>query len=97
MCIIYIYVALALYNVEYLTLPMSSVENIVDEAAQVAVVDAKGRIRRKGRGGRERGEEMMGRLEWRALWSEGTDAVMDVPVGGVCEILYGAGMEGESG
>ena len=23
------------------------------------------------------------------LWNEGTDAVMDVPIGGVCEILYG--------
>jgi hypothetical protein len=27
------------------------------------------------------------------LWNEGTDAVMDVPIGGVCEILYGAGRE----
>jgi phosphatidylinositol glycan class P protein len=23
------------------------------------------------------------------LWNEGTDAVMDIPIGGVCEILYG--------
>lgn len=28
-------------------------------------------------------------LDWRALWNEGTDAVMDIPIGGVCEILYG--------
>lgn len=98
-CIVYVYVALALYNVEYLTLPMSSVENIVDEAAQVAVVDGKGRIRREGRVGREKGGEKGGNagLEWRGLWSEGTDAVMDVPVGGVCEILYGGGMEGDGG
>ncbi|OCL08868.1 PIG-P-domain-containing protein [Glonium stellatum] len=34
-------------------------------------------------------------VEWRKLWDEGTDAVMDVPIGGVCEILYGAGRERE--
>lgn len=28
-------------------------------------------------------------LPWRELWCVGTDAVMDVPVGGVCEVLYG--------
>ena len=31
------------------------------------------------------------RRAWAGYWSEGTDAVMDVPVGGVCEILYGDG------
>ena len=30
-------------------------------------------------------------VPWRELWNEGTDAVMDVPLGGVCEILYGEG------
>jgi len=34
-------------------------------------------------------------VEWRKLWNEGTDAVMDVPIGGVCEILYGASRERE--
>lgn len=29
------------------------------------------------------------KVKWKNIWSEGTDAVMDVPVGGVCEILYG--------
>ena len=29
-------------------------------------------------------------LDWRMLWNEGTDAVMDIPLGGVCEILYGS-------
>ena len=108
MGIVYIYVALACYNVGYLTLPMGSVENLVDEAANVAVVDAKGRIvakrgRKKG-GGRHqavRGKGMQGKvgvggkLDWKLLWSEGTDAVMDVPVGGVCEILYGDGRESD--
>ncbi|KAL1296528.1 hypothetical protein AAFC00_000036 [Neodothiora populina] len=28
-------------------------------------------------------------LDWRSLWNEGTDAVLDVPIGGVCEVLYG--------
>lgn len=26
---------------------------------------------------------------WKQAWSEGTDAVMDIPLGGVCEVLYG--------
>ncbi|KAJ8071463.1 hypothetical protein OCU04_001783 [Sclerotinia nivalis] len=30
---------------------------------------------------------------WKKVWSRGTDAVMDVPLGGVCEILYGDGRE----
>ena len=29
------------------------------------------------------------KVNWKDIWSEGTDAVMDVPVGGVCEVLYG--------
>ena len=28
-------------------------------------------------------------LDWSILWNEGTDAVLDVPIGGVCEVLYG--------
>ncbi|MCJ1417044.1 hypothetical protein MMC32_003383, partial [Xylographa parallela] len=95
--IVYIYVALAGYNTGTLTLPMCSVENIVDEAADVAVLDERGRIVRKGKAGGvqrkgEGGWEGRGEGKWAARWSEGTDAVMDVPVGGVCEILYGDGM-----
>lgn len=33
-------------------------------------------------------------LTWRQIWNEGTDAVMDVPIGGVCEVLYGEGRDG---
>ncbi|MCJ1475023.1 hypothetical protein MMC13_003683 [Lambiella insularis] len=96
MAIVYIYVALAAYNTGNLTLPMSSVENIVDRAANVAVLDGEGRIARKGMG---EGKRREGREEWSwaAAWSEGTDAVMDVPVGGVCEILYGDGRSAEAG
>ncbi|MCJ1384804.1 hypothetical protein MMC17_007922 [Xylographa soralifera] len=94
--IVYIYVALAGYNTGTLTLPMCSVENIVDEAADVAVLDERGRIVRKGKGGGlqrrvDSGWEGNWEGKWAARWSEGTDAVMDVPVGGVCEILYGDG------
>lgn len=88
MAIVYIYVALASYNTGYLTLPMSSIENIVDEAAHVAVLDSKGRVQRKV-GPAVAGIQDSRDLDWKALWNEGTDAVMDVPVGGVCEILYG--------
>ncbi len=90
MTIVYIYVALASYNTGYLTLPMSSIENIVDETAHVAVLDSKGQVQRKaGQGGAALGIKDAKDVDWRTLWSEGTDAVMDVPVGGVCEILYG--------
>ena len=101
MTIVYIYIALAAYNTGYLTLPMGSVENIVDRAANVAVLDRRGIFLRKGADGRkdEVGEEWEGgetaegvdREKLREMWSVGTDAVMDVPVGGVCEILYGEG------
>ena len=90
MTIVYIYVALASYNTGYLTLPMSSIESIVDEAAQVAILDSKGRIRRKQRSGTSVAvPQDPSTFDWKSAWSEGTDAVMDVPIGGVCEILYG--------
>lgn len=107
MSLVYIYVALASYNTGYLTLPMSSIENIVDEAADVAVLDENGKIKRRKQkraagGGEERegeGEgvvgvwpddvDVVGARDWEGFWREGTDAVMDIPVGGVCEILYG--------
>lgn len=92
MTIIYIYVALASYNTGYLTKAMSSIENIVDEAANIAVVDNKGRINRKGgHSGPSSGRAAYRpktASQWAAIWSEGTDAVMDVPIGGVCEVLY---------
>lgn len=128
MFVVYIYVALAAYNLGYLTLPLTSVDCLVDEAAQIAVVDEHGQIIRNERpswrsGSPERNQASTARnasanrrpglsgkgingghsrqgsmtriptlrsdLDWRTLWMEGTDAVMDIPVGGVCEILYG--------
>lgn len=129
MLLVYIYVALALYNIEYLTLPLHSLETIVDEAGKIAVLDGRGRIvtseerRRNIERERERVEEQQqqqrgggvgggGRhhhqrkssgngfgyglflqrekeFDWRECWNEGTDAVMDVPLAGVCEVLYG--------
>lgn len=110
MLVVWVYVALASYNTGYLTLEMRRVGCLVDEAANIAVVDGRGRIvrserfksaaaveERKGRGRKEsqkEGEEEK-ELDWRTLWNEGTDAVMDVPVGGVCEVLYGLGREDE--
>jgi len=92
MTLVYIYVALASYNTGYLTLPMSSIENIVDEAANIAVLDSKGAIKSKNSKDSRIFDIQDARgLKWTKLWSEGTDAVMDVPVGGVCEILYGEG------
>jgi phosphatidylinositol glycan class P protein len=116
--LIYIYIALASYNTGYLTLPMSSLENLVDDASQVAIVDKEGKIARqkksnrfevkKGQGtkasGRHSRQNSAGNkmmvstltnrdVNWKSMWNEGTDAVMDVPIGGVCEILYGAGRE----
>ncbi|PPJ59386.1 hypothetical protein CBER1_06907 [Cercospora berteroae] len=125
MLIVYIYVALASYNVGYLTLPLKSVECLVDEAASIAIVDANGNIVRNDKsswkaddqtkhkhsgsigkkgGGKARGgtqsrqsstntAQIEPELDWKTLWMEGTDAVMDIPIGGVCEILYGGGDE----
>jgi phosphatidylinositol glycan class P protein len=93
MLLVYIYVALASYNTGYLTLPLSSIETIIDDTANVATIDGKGRMRssykKRERGARE------GTRDWKIIWSQGTDAVMDVPLGGVCEVLYGDGREEE--
>ncbi|KAH6622313.1 PIG-P-domain-containing protein [Boeremia exigua] len=111
--VIYIYVALASYNTRYLTLPLNSCENLVDETAQVAVVDRKtGQIARNpvfGIGSAVGAEQDSSsrsasrsnsfsayrfgadeQVDWQSFWNVGTDAVMDVPIGGVCEILYGS-------
>ncbi|KAF1953195.1 PIG-P-domain-containing protein [Byssothecium circinans] len=32
-------------------------------------------------------------VDWNSFWSISTDAVLDVPIGGVCEILYGGDTE----
>ncbi|KAL6243612.1 hypothetical protein RBB50_009605 [Rhinocladiella similis] len=183
MLLVFIYAALLSYNVEYLTLPLASLECMVDEAANVAILDESGHVRhggskrlvkemeqraaleqlnaqgKKGRKfskskekekGRQRkrpslrnagandvhalppegtamsngtarassyheqlayqntamfpyltngsahvengGQGQYGALgypNWKMIWNEGTDAVMDVPIGGVCEVLYG--------
>lgn len=121
MLLVYIYVALALYNTEYLTLPLHSLETIVDEAGKIAVLDGRGRIitseerRRNLERERERVEGQRGKqhshqnnhqrktsgngfggfglrerdVDWKECWNQGTDAVMDVPLAGVCEVLYG--------
>ncbi|KAH7269632.1 PIG-P-domain-containing protein [Fusarium redolens] len=91
MTVVYIYVALAAFNTEMLTVPLSSVETVVDGAGKLAEIDAKGRLR--GSRNRERKVHGDGRLRWREIWSEGTDAVMDIPLAGVCEVLYGEGRE----
>lgn len=201
MLLIFIYVALLSFNVEYLTLPLTSLECMVDDAANVAVIDEAGRVRKGGskrwvkeleqrakfelemelftsKGGkgrkhstsgggssqRTRGKGKrkssrtstdhvhssppeipardypgspssytvasasgshshaaanpyqnsstfpfittsthptqaqhefqvqnthLGFPNWKLTWNEGTDAVMDIPIGGVCEVLYG--------
>lgn len=116
----YIYVALAAYNTGYLTLPMGSIETIIDEAANVATLDGTGSMgssyekvgsghKRHGSGTgkdgkrREKEEKRQERKrskqgkkrDWRALWSVGTDACLDVPLGGVCEVLYGEGRDAD--
>lgn len=195
--LIFIYVALLSYNVEYLTLPLGSLECMVDEAGNVAILDESGRLRKGGsknfvkelkerakmelememfktRGGKgrkfsksggsgshrqkDKGKRRSSRAvsdqdpsllpevpapdnqispapfhpsshnhataypyqngsthpflsphihpsqiqheahtqaaypsypNWKLIWNESTDAVMDVPIGGVCEVLYG--------
>ncbi|PUU73516.1 PIG-P-domain-containing protein [Tuber borchii] len=105
MLVVYIYVALAAYNTGYLTRGLDHLECIVDDAAKIASVDfgaepeapedeimgSSGVSRWKGTGVLENDEQR----DWKALWNRGTDAVMDIPIGGVCEVLYGDGRERE--
>ncbi|KAF3057317.1 Meiotically up-regulated gene 84 protein [Daldinia childiae] len=95
MLIVYIYVALAAYNTEILTLPMTSLETIVDEAAKIATIDHKGRIR-PNEPRKPITEERAKQLDWKNIWNEGTDAVMDVPLAGACEVIYGDLTDSES-
>lgn len=158
MALVWIYVALASWNVQYETVGVGGLEAFVDEKGQVAVVDRAGRIVRgegrikvgrgagggttagvKGRSALGGGTPGFGKmvegggygrlgigaqqpttrqqhhhyghgqqkrdaanaaapledLDWKTLWNYGTDAVMDVPIGGVCEILYGRDRDGE--
>ncbi|KAI1870672.1 uncharacterized protein JN550_004818 [Neoarthrinium moseri] len=97
MLIVYIYVALAAYNTEYLTLGLGNLETVVDDAAKVAAVGDGERGHDKGARARAGaapwgsgrvfgpGEE----TDWRRVWDRGTDAVMDIPLAGVNEVLYG--------
>ena len=96
--VVYIFVALAAVNVGVLTKPLGALETVVDEAGLVAAVGGEGERRREGEEvevgvGEGWGDE--GR--WKELWGRGTDAVMDVPLGGVCEVLYGDEREREEG
>ncbi|KAL8768198.1 MAG: hypothetical protein Q9209_005507 [Squamulea sp. 1 TL-2023] len=63
---------------------MSSIENIVDDAANIATVDRQKNTRFGSLGATEIDD-----LSWASIWDQGTDAVMDIPVGGVCQVLYG--------
>lgn len=89
MSLVYIYVALAAYNTGHLTLKMTSIETIVDQAANVVRADGSGSMEsswdKKGKRTRTRGPQ---KPDYQ-MYFEGTDAVMDVPLGGVCEVLYG--------
>jgi phosphatidylinositol glycan class P protein len=112
--VMYIYVALASYNTGTLTLAMANIENIVDEAAQLAVVDKDGKVigpkkmsrfqtpgkkakhhvrHSSGKGSGPYGPLGGRDVKWSEIWDEGTDAVLDIPIGGVCEILYGSGRQ----
>jgi phosphatidylinositol glycan class P protein len=59
-------------------------------------VRGKGHSREKSAKVDHRADDREGHeLDWKTLWNEGTDAVMDVPLGGVCEILYGSSRESD--
>ncbi|KAI5787245.1 PIG-P-domain-containing protein [Geopyxis carbonaria] len=96
----YVYVALAALNVTVLTRPLEGLETVVDKGGLVARLveekeeDGMSPIAPLDGGEKvDEGEKWTGRREggWAQLWSRGTDAVMDVPLGGVCEVLYGEG------
>ncbi|CAI6333246.1 unnamed protein product [Periconia digitata] len=89
--VVYIYFALASYNTTRLTLPLGSYENLVDETGHIATIDQQTQqIASKGAASGavhrfDPGEQ----VDWQTYWSISTDGVLDVPIGGVCEILYG--------
>ncbi|KAI5797143.1 PIG-P-like protein [Pyronema domesticum] len=96
----YIYAALAGYNTGILTFPLHALETVVDVGGNVAAVIPEhrdmGDTVEVGATGTEKSEKWedivaAGAIggDWKALWSRGTDAVLDVPIGGVCEVLYG--------
>lgn len=96
MLLVYIYVALASYNTEFLTLPLTSIETIIDDVADVAVINESGGLGNRVKTGRQKKKRTTNRIrDWQETWSQATDAVMDVPLGGVCEVLYGSGGETE--
>jgi len=101
MLVVYIYVALAAYNTEILTLPMSSIETVVDEASKIAVIDLKGRLRPGGATAQTEWkpipDDKARGLRWKTIWNIGTDAVMDIPLAGVCEVLYDDVSDDEDG
>ncbi|KPI35223.1 uncharacterized protein AB675_3755 [Cyphellophora attinorum] len=63
MGLVWIYVALSSYNVEYMTLSMDRVECMVDDAANVAILDQKGRLRKGGSRAYQREVEERRRIE----------------------------------
>ncbi|CAK7268521.1 hypothetical protein SEPCBS119000_003104 [Sporothrix epigloea] len=71
MTLVYIYVALAAYNTEILTLPLDSIETIVDGAAKMAAVDADGNVVIVG--GPD-GTQILGRGETASLASKSSGA-----------------------
>ncbi|KAK4194864.1 PIG-P-domain-containing protein [Triangularia verruculosa] len=83
---------------------------VVDSRGRIRAIGKRGHQRgeqqqghrRKGSGRSNRDDDGGGGghgvngLDWREVWNEGTDAVMDVPLAGVCEVLYGYnGNDGE--
>lgn len=84
--LVWIFVALGSYNVGYLTPRVGSIETVVDDAGFVAAVAAAA----DGKAGRKKGGRKE-RVDYREVWGQATDGVMDVPLGGVCEILHVAG------
>jgi phosphatidylinositol glycan class P protein len=72
--VVYVYVALAAYNTEILAVRVASAEAMVDGAGKIADAGGSG-----GGGG----------SDYKTAWSVATDAVMDVPLAGVNEVLYG--------
>ncbi|PVI07705.1 PIG-P-domain-containing protein, partial [Periconia macrospinosa] len=89
--VVYIYFALASYNTTRLTLPLPSYENLVDETGHVAVVDHGTHAIAAHHTPDPLRFAPCHHVEWPSYWAVSTDAVLDVPIGGVCEVLYGRG------
>jgi phosphatidylinositol glycan class P protein len=99
MLLVYIHVTLASYNTGYLTVPLSSIETIIDNAANVATIVAQGRTMscRGGNRGKDKERRKGEAREGEVIGLEGAvesgGGCYGCAIGRICDVLYGQSRE----